>query len=78
MQGHVLDDAVALVEDPEHRDALRHRRDSALAGRRDRRVRPRRSGGIVLFGALAARGEREHSQQGCGGCPHAYSGIQGS
>ena len=73
-----LDDTVALVEHPEDRDALRHRRDSALAigggsgllGRRQRRV--------FAFLALAARGERERGQQRCSERAHAYSGIQGS
>jgi hypothetical protein len=73
----ILDDAVALVEDSNHRDALRHWRDSAFAisGRGDlptgRRSR-------VPLGALATRGKRERDQQRCGSPGHAYSGIQGS
>jgi len=31
MKRDILHDAVALVEDAEHRDALRHRRHSGLA-----------------------------------------------
>jgi hypothetical protein len=30
---HVLGDSIALVEDAEHRDALRHRRHSSLVRR---------------------------------------------
>jgi hypothetical protein len=41
MQRDVLDDAVALVEDAKHRDALRHGRDARLVGA------PRRRGGIA-------------------------------
>jgi hypothetical protein len=74
----VLDDAVALVEDAEHRDALRHWRHAALAsgGRRDLASGRRRR--VLRLIALAARNERERSQQRGGSCPHAYSGIQGS
>jgi hypothetical protein len=77
-QRHVLDDSVALVEDPEHRDALRHRRDSTLPCRRRRRVRRRRRNGILLLGAAATSGERKPDQQRCGKPRHFYSGIQGS
>ncbi|HEY8592913.1 MAG TPA: hypothetical protein VIL42_08630 [Sphingomicrobium sp.] len=80
LQCHVLDDAVALVEKPKHRDALRHRRDAALPGRRDRRtVLPRRRLGLLLaLRLLPARGERKRDQQRCGARNHNYSGIQGS
>jgi hypothetical protein len=74
----VLDDAVALVEDPEHRHALRHRRDPALPGGRHRHLLVGRSRGILLLGPLAAGGERERDQQRRGEAPHFYSGIQGS
>jgi hypothetical protein len=77
MQGDVLDDSVALVEDSENRDPLRHRRHSALT-RCSRWRLLRRSSRVLLLGAFAARGERDDGQQGCNGCPHAYSGIQGS
>jgi hypothetical protein len=77
-QRHVLDDSIALVENPEHRDALRHRRDSTLPCRRRRRVRRRRRNGILLLGAAATSGERKRSQQRCGKPRHFYSGIQGS
>jgi hypothetical protein len=75
-QRDVLDDPVALVEDPEDRDALRHRRHSALPGRRRRRLRPRH--GRILLGILAASGQRERDQQGRGKPIHCYSGIHGS
>jgi hypothetical protein len=77
VQRDVLDDPVALVEDAEDRNALRHRRHSALArGGRGDGLRGR--DGILLFGALAARRQRKRDQHGCGKGAHAYSGIQGS
>jgi hypothetical protein len=78
MQRDILDDSVALVEDSEHRDALRHRRDSALAMRGGTDLPPSWSRRILLFGAAAATGQRQRSQQRCGSALHAYSGIQGS
>jgi hypothetical protein len=72
-----LDDAVALVEDAEHRHPLGHRGHPALAGR-GRGDRLRRRQRILLLGALAARRQRERDQHGCGRKAHAYSGIQGS
>ena len=78
MESDVLNDPVALVEDPEDRDALRHRRDPALAVRRRGRLLAPRKRGILLLGTLAARGERECGEQDCSEVAHAYSGIQGS
>jgi hypothetical protein len=78
MQGDVLYDAVALVEDAEDGDALSHRRDTALSVRRRGDLRSRRSSRILLLRALAARAEREGNQQRCGKPLHAYSGIHGS
>jgi hypothetical protein len=72
-----LDDAVALVEDAEDRDALRHRRDAALAVR-GRRGLPGDRGGSMLLGTLAAGREYERKKQRCSGSMHCYSGIQGS
>jgi hypothetical protein len=78
VQRDVFDDAVALVEDAEHRDALGHRRNS-------RRAHPLRDGGVSgrplplrFLLAAAARGERQRDQERCGCLKHAYSGIQGS
>jgi hypothetical protein len=74
----VLDDAVALVEDPEHGNALRHRRYAALA-MRGRGSLPR--GGqfrVLLLSALATGGKRKRGKQQCSEVAHAYSGIQGS
>jgi hypothetical protein len=78
MKRDILDDAVALVENPENRDTLRHRRDAVLprhgrpgAGRRNGRA-------LLLLRALAARGERQRNEQRCRVPFHAYSGIQGS
>jgi hypothetical protein len=77
MKRDVLDDTVALVEDSEDRDALRHRSDSSLAvgGRGDLPSRKRRIG---LLAALPARTKSERSQQRCSDTSHAYLGIQGS
>jgi hypothetical protein len=73
----VLDDAVALVEDAEHGDALRHRRHALLAGAARPAV-PRGGRRFILFGAAVARRKRERDQQRCGNRAHFYSGIQGS
>jgi hypothetical protein len=78
LQGYVLNDAVALVEDAEDRDALGHRRDSTLTRGRGRRIRGSRRGGILLLGAFAARAQRQRDRQRCEDPPHAYLGIQGS
>ena len=65
----ILDDAVALVEDAEHRDPLRHRRHAALAGcGRRRPAVAAGSGGVLLLAPLAARRRaRAPSSSGCGG-----------
>jgi hypothetical protein len=73
----VLDDAVALVEDAEHRDALRHRRHALLAAGAARGRGGR--GRILLLAAAVAGGKRERDQEQRGELAiHAYSGIQGS
>jgi hypothetical protein len=78
MKRDVLDDAVALVEDAEDGDPLRHRRHARLVdARRHRGVGNDRLRGMLLV-ATAARREREDSQERCGKPVHAYSGIQGS
>jgi hypothetical protein len=78
VQGDVLDDAVALVEDAEHRGALNHRRHPTLAvGGRGRLARGRQRR-VRLGFALAAAGERKRDQQRGREPTHAYSGIQGS
>lgn len=76
-QSNVLDDAVALVENSDHGDALGHRRHSALPCRGRRSLYPSELGRIVLT-APSARGQRECDEQRCGNLSHAYSGIQGS
>jgi hypothetical protein len=77
-KSHVLDDSVALVEDSEDRDALRHRSDAALPGCRHRHVLGRPRSHVLLLRALAACAERERNHQRCRELSHAYSGIQGS
>jgi hypothetical protein len=74
----VLDDPVALVEDSEHCDALRHRGDAAFAVRRRGGLPGGGQRGIRLVRTLVARRKRERSEQQCRGGLHAYSGIQGS
>jgi hypothetical protein len=76
-QRHILNDAVALVEDSNHCDALGHRRDTALPGRGRRSFDAAELGGVLLA-ASPARGQRERDQQRCRKLSHAYSGIQGS
>jgi len=79
MKRDALDDAIALVEDPENRDPLAHRRHAGL-------IDARRSGGVgndrprrILFVVAAPAGcERKDNQHRCGKSGHAYSGIQGS
>jgi hypothetical protein len=63
MKRDVLDDAIAFIEDAEHGDALRHRRNSALSlgGRGDLACLGKC--GILLFGALAARNQRKPDTQ---------------
>jgi hypothetical protein len=73
----VLGDSVALVEDAEHRDALRHRRDAGLVRRRRRGGIPRRLSRLLLLFATASR-ERQRKQNRSTRRSHAYSGIQGS
>ena len=78
MQRNVLHDSVALVEDSDDRDPLRHRGNATFAirgrgsllGGRQRRIRFRL--------ALPASRERKRDQQRCPKRTHAYSGIQGS
>jgi hypothetical protein len=65
MKSDILDDAVALVEDPEHRHSLRHWSDAAIV-RCSRRHPPRsRRPDVLLLSALAARAQRESDQQRC-------------
>jgi hypothetical protein len=73
-----LDDAVALVEDAEHRDALRHRRDAALPVRSRCDLPGGRGGSILLLRTPTAGRERERKKQRCSESMHCYSGIQGS
>jgi hypothetical protein len=78
-EGHVLDDAVALVEDPEDGHALRHRRHAALSrGRHQRFTAGRRERILLLLFAAPACGEPQRNEQRCSEPVHAYSGIHGS
>ena len=73
-----LDDAVALVEQAENGDTLRHRRHSALAVRSGRGLPRLGQGHVLVLLAFPARGERKRGHQECRAQLHAYSGIQGS
>jgi hypothetical protein len=65
MQGNVLDDAVALVEDSEDRHALGHRSNAGLIGapRRGGDIVGGRSGPILLITPAAARREAERARR---------------
>jgi hypothetical protein len=65
VQRHILDDAVALVEDSEHRDALRHRCHALLfgAGRRTSGPGGGRGRRILLIPAATAGSEAEHARE---------------
>jgi hypothetical protein len=85
-QGQVARNAVALVEQSQHRDALRHRggagrlashglRDVDGVGLRFRGVLP-----VLLLGAAGpagAKGEQRRQRQDLGRPGHAQSGVQG-
>jgi hypothetical protein len=75
MKRHRLHDAVALVEDAEHGNALRHRGDRLADGARLRLLS--RCHLVLRLLAAAARGHGEREEQ-CGRALHNYSGIQGS
>jgi hypothetical protein len=78
MQSDILDDAVALVEDAENRDPLRHRSYAALAvGGRGHLLR-RGQRCVLLLRSLPARREGKRGKQWSGGLVHVYSGIHGS
>jgi len=79
-QSDVADDAVALVEQPEHRDALRHRRHPRHRFGRLRRVdryRISAVGGLpgIARATIAARAKREHEGQRDQAPEQDYSGF---
>jgi hypothetical protein len=73
-----LHDAVALVENAEHRDTLRHGGHAALARGCGGDFAGHRRRGVLLLLRASARRERQREQQWCGQRSHVYSGIQGS
>jgi hypothetical protein len=78
VQSDVADDAVALVEDCEHRDPLRHRSHSDLAAGPSAFSRSGRARVLLLGTAVAGRNrERQHKQRDRAP-DHVYSGIHGS
>jgi hypothetical protein len=81
-QSDILYDAVALVEDAQHRNALRHRRDAGLIGTclrlPDGWCLALLSLPRLLLGRAVARGHGQNGQQRSAKPHHRYSGIQGS
>ena len=78
-QRDVANDAVALVEDAEHRDPLRHRRDSGLTDGARRSCIGRRSSRVLLLLLAGPARDEAGGEQKRGDDPlHAYSGIHGS
>ena len=78
MERDILDDAIPLVEDSEHRDSLRHRSDAGLAGPDwRRRIGDYWSRRILLGRLLAAGGDSQHRQDCERSSGHVYSGIHG-
>jgi hypothetical protein len=76
-ESQVANDAVALVEETQDRDALRHGGDARLLVRT---VSPCHSRTIGLLRLIAAPAPREKQEQGCAGNGewfHAQSGFQG-
>jgi hypothetical protein len=74
----VLGDAVALVENAEHCDALCHRRDAGLLRCRRRSAIGHRLLALLLLLPAAASRERQCKQDRSSSRSHVYSGIQGS
>jgi hypothetical protein len=76
LQRQVADDAVALVEQAEHGNALGHRRHAGLLGRGTRHF----DGDGIALGrlvlSLAAGGEGDASSQGQRARRHSWSGVQ--
>jgi hypothetical protein len=76
-QRDVLDDPVALVEEAEDGDALRHRRHSRLRLRR--RLIGGRKRGVARAVAALARGKRDSGKaEQIKSAAQGYSGIHGS
>jgi len=79
VERHVLDDAIPLVEDAEHRNPLAHRRYAGRVGaQRHGRIGDDRLGRIFLGSLAASSNKGERDQERDSGSLHAYSGIQGS
>jgi hypothetical protein len=87
LQRQVLRQAVALVEEAQHRDALAHRRRTGDLGRHSLRHVDRLGSAIAAHAALAAAalaaaGERKHGREGEDErprrAPHPCSGVQAS
>ena len=61
MQRDILHDAVALIEDAEHRDALRHRRHTGVISDGRRGIVGLHRAGLRLL-STPARGEAKRKQ----------------
>ena len=80
MERDVADNSIALVEDPEDRDALRHR-SHGLALRKRASFRSRNAIGDLIgliAAAIAGRKRDQRARQQDARADHPYSGIQGS
>ena len=75
----IADDAVALVEQAQHRDAFGHRRHAGLLGRRAGYVDRHRLVFGGLFGPVtAARDQQETKREDESVTGHAWSGFHAS
>jgi hypothetical protein len=71
----VADDAIALVEQSDHRDALGHRRLADMLKHRPGAGVDHRLALILLGGAIAAREQHRGGGDHQAGARHAYSGV---
>jgi len=73
----VADDAVALVEQPDHRDAIGHRRLADILQRCAlTRIDQRRLRLLIADGAIASTKQHRRGGEHESGAAHPYSGVQ--
>jgi hypothetical protein len=78
LQGQVANDAVPLIEQAKHGDAIGHPRDPGLLGERARHFQRHRL--VARFIGLVAAGEQgqRHEQKRGARTLHSYSGFHAS